>query len=119
MPPLNSSVRPHLQLSGKHMKTFSHLLVLIVFAFSLSACSSGPGALEGTWQMSGAMPMKVTFRSGETEALGMIEKVSYKTDGNDVLVTYMEGMAKGTTMRYTITGKDSAHTELGTLRRIR
>ncbi len=101
------------------MKTLSRLLILVTLFFSITACSSGPGALEGTWHMSGVMPMTVTFRSGETEALGMIEKVSYKTDGNDVLVTYLDGMAKGTTMRYTITGKDSARTELGTLRRIR
>lgn len=101
------------------MKIFSNLLILIVFVFSVTGCSSGPGALEGTWQMSGVMPMTVTFRSGETEALGMIEKVSYKTDGNDVLVTYLDGMAKGMTIRYTIISKDSARTALGTLRRIR
>ena len=63
--------------------------------------------------------MTITFRSGETEALGMIEKVSYKTQGNDVLVTYLDGMAKGTTIRYTVTGEDSARTALGSLRRIR
>ena len=63
--------------------------------------------------------MVVIFRSGETEALGMIDKVSYKMQGDDVLVTYEDGMAKGTTMRFTITGKDSARTELGSLRRIR
>jgi hypothetical protein len=101
------------------MKRLGRLLALVVLVFAVSACSNGPGALEGTWQMSGAMPMTITFRSGETEALGMIEKVSYKTQGNDVLVTYLDGMAKGTTIRYTITGKDSASTALGSLRRIR
>jgi hypothetical protein len=101
------------------VKTISRLLALIALAFTITACGGGPGSLEGTWQMSGAMPMTITFRSGETEALGMIEKVSYKTDGNDVLVTYLDGMAKGTTIRYTITSKDSASTGLGTLRRLR
>jgi hypothetical protein len=101
------------------MKTFGRLFALVVLIFAISGCINSPGALEGTWQMSGAMPMTITFRSGETEALGMIEKVSYKTQGNDVLVTYLDGMAKGTTMRYTITGKNSASTALGSLRRIK
>ena len=69
--------------------------------------------------MSGPMPMTITFRNGETEAMGMIEKVSYKAEGNDVLVTYLDGLAKGTTIRYTITGKDSARMGPATLRRIR
>jgi len=69
--------------------------------------------------MVGEVPMTVTFRKGETEAMGMIEKVSYKTEGGDVLVTYLDGMAKGTTMRYTMTSPDSARTELGVLQRVR
>ena len=101
------------------MKALSRLLVLIALAFTVSACGSGPGALEGTWQMSGPLQMTITFRNGETEAMGMIEKVSYKTEGNDVLVTYLDGLAKGTTIRYTITGKDSARMGPSTLRRIR
>ncbi len=97
--------------------------IFAVFALSLIiiACSgaSNPGPLHGTWQMTGAMPMTIiTFRTGETEAFGIIEKVSYKTRGNDVLVTYLDGMAKGTTMLYTITGPNSAKTELGSLHRI-
>jgi hypothetical protein len=92
----------------------------ISLAALLAACGGGsPGPLEGTWQMTGAVPMTVTFRKGETEAMGMIEKVSYKTEGNDVLVTYLDGLAKGTTMRYTMTGQDSARTEFGVLQRIR
>lgn len=69
--------------------------------------------------MTGVVPMTITFRKGETEAMGIIEKVSYKTEGNDVLVTYLDGLAKGTAMRYTMTGQNSARTELGTLRRVR
>ncbi len=97
--------------------------IFAVFALSLIiiACSgvSNPGALQGTWRMTGAMPMTtITFRTGETETFGIIEKVSYKTEGNDVLVTYLDGIAKGTTMRYTITGPNSARTELGSLHRI-
>lgn len=68
--------------------------------------------------MIGLMPMTVQFRSGETESLGMIEKVSYEVKDNDVLVTYKDGMVKGMTIRYTITGQNTAQTELGLLQRI-
>ncbi|MDO9282447.1 MAG: hypothetical protein Q7T88_08715 [Methylotenera sp.] len=85
----------------------------------LSACSGNdPGPLAGTWRMGGLIPMIVQFRSGETETLGVIEKVSYKVKGNDVLVTYTDGIAKGMTMRYTMTSQNTAQTELGTLQRI-
>jgi hypothetical protein len=101
------------------MKSIVRLIIATYLAAVLAACGGNPGPLEGTWQMTGIVPMTVTFRKGETEAMGMIEKVSYKTEGNDVLVTYLDGLAKGTTMRYTITGQNSARTELGTLKRIR
>jgi len=48
----------------------------------------------------------------------MIEKVSYKVEGQDVLVTYLDGMAKGTTIRYTVINSGSARTALGSLRRV-
>lgn len=86
----------------------------------LAACSSGsnPGPLQGTWRMSGVVPMTVTFRDGETEAMGMIEKVSYKVDGNDVLVTNLDGLMKGTTFRYTVVDANTVRTQLGVLRRV-
>jgi len=68
--------------------------------------------------MNGPMPMSIQFRSGETEAMGMIEKVSYEVRGNDVIVTYKDGLAKGTAMRYTVTGANTLRTELGSLRRV-
>jgi len=49
----------------------------------------------------------------------MIDKVSYKKEGNDVLVTYKAGFAEGTTMRYTIINPNMVRTELGTLHRIK
>jgi hypothetical protein len=96
------------------------IFAILAVSLVIASCSSNnnPGPLEGTWQMTGSLPMIITFRSGETESLGIIEKVSYKTEGNDVLVTYLDGIAKGTTMRYTMTGPDSARTELGLLHRI-
>jgi len=63
-------------------------------------------------------PSIAVFRPWETEAMGMIEKVSYETEGNDVLVTYEDGLAKGTTMRYTVVDQNTVRTDLGTLHRV-
>lgn len=62
--------------------------------------------------------MIISFRPGETEAKGVIEKVRYKIEGKDVLVTYLEGMAKGMTMRYTLIDDQTAITNLGILKKI-
>jgi hypothetical protein len=95
------------------------LAVQLLLLTLLSACTNNdPGPLAGTWKMR-EMPITVQFRSGETESLGMIDKVSYEIKGSDVLVTFKEGMAKGTTLRYTITGNGTARTELGTLQRVK
>jgi hypothetical protein len=94
------------------------IFLLLTFAL-LSACSEGPGPLEGTWKMSGLMPLTVTFRDGEEESMGLISKVTYKQEGNDVLVTYVDGLAKGTTMRVTITSSNTAVTGMGKLTRIK
>lgn len=93
------------------------ILVIGLLIF-LTACSQGPGPLEGTWKMSGIMPITVIFRDGEEESMGLISKVTYKHEGNDVLVTYVDGMAKGTTMRVTMTGPNTAVTGLGKLVRV-
>lgn len=95
------------------------VLILILLGLGLVSCGNRPGPLEGTWKVTGLMPMTVIFRSGETEALGMIDQVSYEIVGNDVLVTYEDGMAKGTTMRYTMTGPNTAKTDLFRLKRIK
>lgn len=101
------------------MKGSSLRYITAVAVLLIAACTGNdPGPLKGTWQMGGLVPMTISFRSGETEAMGMIEKVSYKVDGNYVLVTYKNGMAKGTTVRYTMTGQDTARMEFGVLRRV-
>jgi hypothetical protein len=94
------------------------LVLLLAFTF-LSACSEGPGQLKGTWKMSGLMPITVTFRDDEEETMGLISKVTYKHEGNDVLVTYIGGLAKGTTMRVTMSGANTAVTGMGKLTRIK
>lgn len=94
-------------------------IILCISALTLAGCNNDPGPLTGTWQVNGIVPMTVQFRSGETEAMGMIEKVSYESKGNDVLVTYTDGMAKGMTMRYTVIDNDTVRSELGTLKRLK
>lgn len=67
----------------------------------LTACGdSAPGPLGGTWQATAPLPMNATFRDGEMESMGMIEKVGYKVDGRSVIVTMKGGMMKGTAVRY-------------------
>ena len=93
---------------------------LIVAAVILAACSkSDPGPLEGTWRMAEPVPITISFRKGEAESLGMIDKVEYRRDGNDVIVTWKTGITAGTAMRYTFVSDDVVRTELGTIRRVR
>lgn len=94
-------------------------LCLLLVVTLLAACTEGPGRLEGTWKMQGLIPLTVTYRDDEEESMGLINKVTYKSEGNDVLVTYVDGFAKGTTMRITIISKTSANTAFGRLTRIR
>jgi hypothetical protein len=101
------------------MKTLRTAVAVALMISALAACGgSDPGLLKGTWRVKGVMPMTLQFRAGESEALGVIEKVSYKTQGNDVIVTYESGIAKGSAMRITMTGPNSARSELGTLTRV-
>lgn len=78
-------------------------LLALALALVLAACgNSSPGPLQGTWRSGGFMPMTTTFRSGETEAMGIIEKVDYQVDGQSVLVTYKDGLMKGTSVRFVV-----------------
>ena len=63
--------------------------------------------------------MTVEFRSGETETMGVIEKVSYEVKDGDVIMTYESGLMKGNAVRFTVTDPDSARSSLGTLRRVK
>jgi hypothetical protein len=63
--------------------------------------------------------MTIQFRSGESEAMGLIEKVSYERKGSDVIVTTESGPMKGTATRYTITGPSTAQAAFGQLRRVK
>lgn len=96
-----------------------YLVTLISTGTLLAGCSDSPGPLEGTWTASGSMPMKITFRAGETETMGVIEHVDYKTKGNTVEVTYKDGLMKGSSMRYVLVDRNTATNPMLTLHRER
>lgn len=99
---------------------FRGAVVSIILAVALAACSSeSPGAIEGTWTVTEPFPVTVTFRSGEMEAMGATKKVTYKTEGNMVLVTYKEGAAKGSTFKYTVIDANTIRSDSGTFHRVR
>jgi hypothetical protein len=100
------------------MHKFKTLAFLISMAIAVTGCGRSPGPLEGVWRAAGLVPMKITFRSGETEALGIIEHVEYRVEGNSVTVTYKDGLMKGSAMRYTMVDHDTAQNPLMTLKRV-
>lgn len=79
--------------------------------------SDNPGELAGKWNLDGMMSIPMEFKQGEVTAMDITEKVSYEIKGREIFVTYKTGVAKGAVVKYTITGDDSAVTELGTLKR--
>lgn len=82
--------------------------ILALLSLALSACgNSAPGPLAGTWVTS-PIPMKTTFRDGETETMGMIERVEYKRDGSSIVVTYKDGLMKGTSVRFILVDPTTA-----------
>lgn len=102
------------------MKRISTIIVLIFILFALVACSNNdPGPLAGTWKLDGPMPMTVHFRKGESETMGMIEKVSYEVNGNVVVVTSESGPMKGISARYTVSSPNVLTTEFGRLKRVK
>lgn len=62
--------------------------------------------------------MVTDFRSGETETMGMIEKVGYSVNGSSVLVTYKDGVMKGTTLRFDMVNPTTAKAMGMTYRKI-
>lgn len=94
--------------------------VLSTMVLLLAACTGdSPGALEGTWVVTEPFPVTVSFRRGEAEAMGVTKKVTYRVDGNQVLVTYQEGPTQGTTFRYTVIDANTIRSDSGTFRRLR
>lgn len=94
-------------------------MTALALSLALAGCNSSPGPLEGTWKSQGILPVTIAFRPGETETLGIIEKVDYKTDGNVVNVTWKDGMMKGATMAFTLVDRDTAANPMYTLHRVR
>ncbi len=69
--------------------------------------------------MNGLVSVTVIFRDDEEESMGLISKVTYEHKGNDVFVTYVDGLAKGTKMRVTMKSKNTAMTGMGKLTRVK
>lgn len=101
------------------MKRLLFICLMLLSFTLLSACSEGPGELEGTWRLHGSVPMTVVYRGNEEEAMGIISQVSYKHEGNHVLVTYESDIAKGNAIRFTRVDKNTYRSELSTLKRVR
>lgn len=102
------------------MRAIFRLIIVGLLSIALHACSkSDPGPLSGTWRLSGVVPMTIQFRKGESEAMGIIEKVSYEVKGNQVIVTTESGPMKGVAVRYIIKTPNTVTTQIGTLRRIK
>lgn len=115
-----ADIPPHIYLLKNPVKTFITLLLVTASTFALVACGkTDPGPLAGTWRINGVVPMTVQYREGESEAMGMIEKVTYEINGKDVIVTSKSGPMKGIAARYTVTGTNTVASEFGTLVRIK
>ena len=99
------------------MKKYALASLAFLVLFLAGYSGNDPDPLAGTWKMNGILPMTVQFRSGETEAMGMIEKVSYMTKGRHRDIQRRDDERYGN--RYTVTGPNTVHNELGTLQRIR
>ncbi len=83
------------------------IILFLTASLFLSSClEEGPGHLKGSWQMNG-LPIVVIYRDDEEESMGVISKVSYKHEGNDVLLTYLSGPGEGTTIRITMIDKNN------------
>jgi hypothetical protein len=93
-------------------------IAALLIGATLAGCNRSPGALEGTWKAEGLVPMTITFRPGETEAMGVIERVDYATNGNVVKVTYKDGMMKGSAIAFTIVDRNLVTNPMYTLRRV-
>jgi hypothetical protein len=118
---LSENTKEYVQFSGldKEDTMRGRFTATLLLLATLAGCNRSPGALEGTWKSEGIMPMTIAFRPGETEAMGVIEQVSYVTEGNVVKVTYKDGMMKGSSIAFTIIDKNTAINPLYTLHRIR
>ena len=102
------------------MKRIPNIIVLLFLLITMAACSNNdPGPLAGTWKMDGLVPMTLHFRNGESEAMGMIEKVSYEVNGNEVIVTSENGPMEGISVRYIVSSPNVVSTEFGKFRRIK
>ncbi len=108
------------------LKTLITRVIACGLVALLSACGhSSPGPLAGTWTHPKSLltlsPTTITFRDGEMEAGGTIEKVNYTVSGQSVIVTYESGLMRGSAERciflspttMEIPGTDTIYTRIG------
>lgn len=99
------------------------IAALLAGAALVAGCGAGksdPGPLAGTWRTSGPVVMTIAYRPGESEAMGVIEKVSYEIKGNQVLVKTESGPMAGVAMRIQLVDANTAQSDgLGVMRRVR
>ena len=94
------------------------ILLGLASALLASCANQNPGPLAGTWMATEPFPVTVTFRDGETEAMGVTRAASYEVHGNEVLVTYAEGSNKGTTFKYQVINPNTIRSDSATFRRV-
>ena len=94
------------------------LTVLALSTLILAGCAGkDPGPLAGTWNTD--IGTTIQFRSGETEADGIVTKVTYKISGKDVKIVHKAGTTKGSSALYTIIDADTAKTPYLTIHRVK
>ena len=96
-----------------------HYPLLLGLTLVAGCSKNSPGPLEGTWRIGGLGTYEIVFRDGETQTANFVEKVSYEMDGRDVLMTYLDGPSKGSTVRFKFTDADHARSSIGSLSKVR
>ena len=97
----------------------NRITTAVLLSLALAACGdSSPGPIAGTWQSEGSLRLKTAFRDGETETMGIIEHVSYDVQGKSVVVTYKDGLMKGTAVRFVMVDETTAQAMNSTYRKV-
>ncbi len=63
--------------------------------------------------------MTIHYRSGESETMGIIEKVSYEVKGASVLVKVESGPMQGTAYRLRVVDANTLQSVFGVMRRVK
>lgn len=88
---------------------FRTIFVLLLSALILVGCSKPqlPWALEGSWVAEDVAPSTLVIRSAEIETMGVVESVSYRVEGDAVVVRRVGGPMAGGEVTYRLLDKDT------------